>query len=161
MPVRHITGHDEFAYAQEAIRLGVKDYILKPVNADHLIQVLSNVRDELNDHQIQENYLKKASEQIEKNIPLLVERFCLEWMHGLLDEQEALDQLEFLGLPPCRPSRIGIARWTEMTARAFDEGKRPALYLFAMENIIAELFHPAPCVLFRITPVGSASVAGE
>ena len=23
------------------------------------------------------------------------------------------------------------------------------LYLFAMENIIAELFHPAPCVLFR------------
>ena len=36
-----ITGHDEFAYAQEAIRLGVKDYILKPVNADHLIQVLS------------------------------------------------------------------------------------------------------------------------
>ena len=79
-----ITGHDEFAYAQEAIRLGVKDYILKPVNADHLIQVLSSVRDELNDHQIQENYLKKASEQIEKNIPLLRERFCLEWMHGLL-----------------------------------------------------------------------------
>ncbi|VTR59495.1 nitrate/nitrite response regulator protein [Actinobacillus pleuropneumoniae] len=98
-----ITGHDEFAYAQEAIRLGVKDYILKPVNAEHLIQVLSSVRDELNDHQIQESYLKKASEQIEKNIPLLRERFCLEWMHGLLDEEEAIEQLEFLGLPPCRP----------------------------------------------------------
>lgn len=145
-----ITGHDEFAYAQEAIRLGVKDYILKPVNADHLIQVLSSVRDELNDHQIQENYLKKASEQIEKNIPLLRERFCLEWMHGLLDEEEALEQLEFLGLPPYRPSRIGIARWTEMTAPQplMKESDRQ-LYLFAMENIIAELFHPAPCVLFR------------
>lgn len=145
-----ITGHDEFAYAQEAIRLGVKDYILKPVNAEHLIQVLSSVRDELNDHQIQESYLKKASEQIEKNIPLLRERFCLEWMHGLLDEEEAIEQLEFLGLPPCRPTRIGIARWPEMTAPQplMKESDRQ-LYLFAMENIIAELFHPAPCVLFR------------
>lgn len=145
-----ITGHDEFAYAQEAIRLGVKDYILKPVNADHLIRVLGSVRDELNDRQIQESYLKKASEQIEKNIPLLRERFCLEWMHGLLDEEEALEQLEFLGLPPSEPTQVGIARWPEMTAPQplMKESDRQ-LYLFAMENIISELIHPAPCVLFR------------
>jgi two-component system, response regulator YesN len=145
-----ITGHDEFAYAQEAIRLGVKDYILKPVNADHLFRVLGSVRDELNDRHIQENYLKKASEQIEKNIPLLRERFCLEWMHDLLDEEEALEQLEFLGLPPSKPTRIGIARWPEMTAPQplMKESDRQ-LYLFAIENIITELFHPEPCVLFR------------
>lgn len=145
-----ITGHDEFAYAQEAIRLGVKDYILKPVNAQHLVQVLGSVRDELDDRQIQEDYLKKASEQIEKNIPLLRERFLLEWIHGLLDEEEAPGQLDFLGLPPCRPSQVGIARWPELnTPQPLMKESDRQLYLFAMENIISELLHPAPHILFR------------
>lgn len=94
-----VTGHDEFAYAQEAIRLGVKEYILKPVNAEHLNQVLRSVKQELDELHVRDLYFQKASEQIEKNIPLLRERFCLEWIHGLISHNEALEQLEFLGLP--------------------------------------------------------------
>lgn len=145
-----ITGHDEFAYAQEAIRLGVKEYILKPVKAEHLVSVLTDVRSELDELRTQEDYLKKASEQIEKNIPLLRERFCREWIDGLLDEAEALEQLDFLGLPPRRPVLAGIARWPEMAAPMplMKESDRQ-LYLFAMENIIHELLQPAPHALFR------------
>jgi len=145
-----ITGHDEFAYAQEAIRLGVKDYILKPVNADHLVSVLRGVKEELDERHIQDNYLKKASEQIEKNIPLLRERFCQEWIDGQLEESEAVEQLEFLGLPPKLPVQAGIARWPELTVPQplMKESDRQ-LYLFAMENIIGELLQPAAHVLFR------------
>lgn len=145
-----VTGHDEFAYAQEAIRLGVKDYLLKPVNADHLQNVLRSVKQELDELHVRDLYFHKASEQIKKNIPLLRERFCLEWIHGLISHNEALEQLEFLGLPPKLPSQIGIVRWPETAANQplMKEGERQ-LYLFAIENIISELVQDVPHMLFR------------
>lgn len=38
-----ISGYDEFTYAQSAIRYGVKDYILKPVDADKLNEAIERV----------------------------------------------------------------------------------------------------------------------
>ena len=37
------TGHAEFAYAQEALRLGVEDYLLKPIPYDELEIILQNI----------------------------------------------------------------------------------------------------------------------
>ncbi|KHF33873.1 Transcriptional regulatory protein DegU [Paenibacillus sp. P1XP2] len=145
-----ITGHDEFAYAQEAIRLGVKDYILKPVNAGHLREVLQSVKEELDELHVQDHYLKKASEQIEKNIPVLRERFCREWIQGLVDDTEAMEQLEFLGLPSRPPAQIGVVRWPETSVNQplMKESERQ-LFLFAIENIVAEFVQQADHLLFR------------
>lgn len=153
-----ITGHDEFAYAQEAIRLGVKDYILKPVNADHLIEVLRNVRDELDALNVQNEYLKLASEQIQRNIPLLRERFCLEWISGQFEEDEIMEQLQFLDLPAKPPAHFGVVRWPETTANQplMKENDRQ-LYLYAIENIVSELVRPVPYILFR-DPLGLIAV---
>lgn len=145
-----ITGHDEFAYAQEAIRLGVKDYILKPVNAGHLREVLQSVKEELDELHVQDHYLKKASEQIEKNIPVLRERFCREWIQGLVDDTEAAEQLEFLGLPSRLPVQVGVVRWPETSVNQplMKESERQ-LFLFAIENIVAEFVQQADHLLFR------------
>ena len=46
MPWIHIvilSGYDDFAYAREAITLGVKEYMLKPVSAQKLEEVLSRI----------------------------------------------------------------------------------------------------------------------
>ena len=42
-----VSGHDDFNYAQRAIKLGVSDYILKPINEDNLMRSLFNVRKKL------------------------------------------------------------------------------------------------------------------
>ncbi len=39
-----ISGYDEFEYCQEALRLKVKDYLLKPVNYDELGEVIDHIR---------------------------------------------------------------------------------------------------------------------
>lgn len=46
-----ISGYDEFKYAQRAIQLGVKDYLLKPVNIDELLQVVQKITSELSQSQ--------------------------------------------------------------------------------------------------------------
>ena len=48
MPVTVIfSGYDEFAYAQEALRYGAKDYILKPSRSSHIFNRLMEIADEV------------------------------------------------------------------------------------------------------------------
>ena len=37
-----ISGYDEFAYAKQAIRFGVRDYLLKPIDSDEMIEALKH-----------------------------------------------------------------------------------------------------------------------
>ena len=42
-----MTGHDEFPYAQDALRLGASDFVLKPVTAEELSIILQEVNSQL------------------------------------------------------------------------------------------------------------------
>lgn len=144
-----ITGHDEFTYAQESIRLQVNDYILKPADPKQLMQVMRRIRDELNQEKQQSQHLAQASKQILKNFPLLRERFCQEWLDGNLSQQEIKEQLQFLKLPQVRPELLGIIRWRwEVQNSGMKENERQ-LFLFAIENITMELLNDYSHVIFR------------
>lgn len=54
-----ISGYDEFAYAQKAIQLGVKDYLLKPVDIDGLVKKVIQLTKEIE----QEQTVKKRIQQ--------------------------------------------------------------------------------------------------
>jgi Response regulator containing CheY-like receiver domain and AraC-type DNA-binding domain len=45
-----LTGYDEFKYAQEAVHLGVSNYILKPINYENLIKTLNSLKDKITNH---------------------------------------------------------------------------------------------------------------
>lgn len=150
-----VSGHDEFSYAQAAVRLGVDDYILKPVQPTQLNDALVRLRQRMDEERKRLAYVKQAEGQIGRNIPLLRQRFCLEWLEGQLTgkknfEQEITERLLFLGLPSAPPSYIGVVRWPAAEARQtiMSENDRQ-LYLFAIENMIEELVEAKPYVLFR------------
>lgn len=145
-----ITGHDEFSYAQEAIRLEVNDYILKPANPDQLIKVMERIRLELEANRQQSMRLEIASKQLAKNLPLLRERFCVEWIQGSLTDEEIEEQLLFLKLPPDCPKQLCVVRWPELSASQplLKENDRQ-LFLFAIENIVSELLDAYPKAVFR------------
>ena len=45
------TGFDEFEYAKEAIKIGISDYLLKPVTSVSLLDTLKHVADEIREEQ--------------------------------------------------------------------------------------------------------------
>lgn len=48
-----ISAHSEFAYAQEAVRLGARDYLLKPIGKSKLLEIISNLSLEIEqDHKL-------------------------------------------------------------------------------------------------------------
>ncbi|MBC5648814.1 response regulator transcription factor [Christensenella tenuis] len=60
-----ISGHNNFEYAQTAIRFGVKDYILKPINQKDLTDILTNLTAELKKRQLHTTEIKQLSEQFD------------------------------------------------------------------------------------------------
>ncbi|MGO4109446.1 response regulator transcription factor [Paenibacillus sp. YAF4_2] len=145
-----ITGHDEFSYAYEAIKLEVDDYILKPVNPEMLTEVLAKVVQKLEETTVNAELLQMASKQIDKNFSLLRERFCLEWIKGELGAEEIVEQLSFLRMPAEAPDYVGVLRWPEQSkGKAFFSEKDRQLLLFAIENIMEEHLQPFTFVHFR------------
>jgi len=145
-----ITGHDEFAYAQKAIRLQVKDYILKPANPAQLEKVLRQVLGELEEEASKQQQWQQASQQLSRSYPLLRERFCQQWLDGGMTADEIAEQLRFLHLPDACPDWLGVIRLPEPAASPalFKEDERQ-LYGFAVENIAAEVLAPYPKTIFR------------
>lgn len=144
-----ITGHDEFTYAQEAIRLGVDDYILKPVNPIQLTEVLDKLSRQLTQQVDEDKYLTIASSQIEKNMSMLRERFCKEWLDGNLRVEEVREQLEFLQLPVNDPILLGVIRFEKDAGKPYITEKDRQLYLFAIENIVGEILSSCKHIIFR------------
>lgn len=42
-----LSGYDEFLYCQQALRLGARDYLLKPVRSSDILKLLNEIADEL------------------------------------------------------------------------------------------------------------------
>ena len=82
------TGFDEFEYAKEAVHLEVEEYILKPVNAQELTRVFSQMKDKLD----QEFSEKRNTETLQRyyleSLPLLQANFYSTLIEGRIREEE-------------------------------------------------------------------------
>ncbi|MGO4110869.1 response regulator [Paenibacillus sp. YAF4_2] len=87
MKVIIMSGHDEFRYAQDAIRLGVEDYCLKPISASELIQILQKVSAKIDEEQ-----KRQKSQSITK------ERLLADLCGGLIGTSEAIESAKELNV---------------------------------------------------------------
>jgi two-component system response regulator YesN len=93
-----LSGHDEFEYAQEAIKLGVTEYLLKPVSVQDLHNVLQKVALQLGQERQEHQALQKLREQIEENRAALRERFLFKLVAGAVSSAEAVEKSPSLGI---------------------------------------------------------------
>ena len=61
-----ISGYDEFEYAQRAIRVGVEQYLLKPVTRGALRKVLLEIREKIENEREQKNYLETFQNEMKE-----------------------------------------------------------------------------------------------
>jgi two-component system response regulator YesN len=93
-----LSGHDEFEYAQQAINLGVTDYLLKPVTVQKLQNVLQKLTVQLDQERKEQYNLKKLQEQVEENRAILCERLLFKLVVGAVSPPEAIEKGQMLGL---------------------------------------------------------------
>lgn len=99
-PVIILSGYENFDYAKQAIRLGVREYVMKPINKTEFLFLIQSYVDEIIDQRkrVHEEHLRKRENQ------KIVEKLKRDFLLGLLkcanseEAREYLDQLEKLGI---------------------------------------------------------------
>lgn len=94
-----LTGYDEFDYAQEAVRLQVRTFLLKPITADELRVELDAVYRELEDERRDEQRIAHLREQLAESLPILRERFLTRLLRAPVTSEELAQKEADLDMP--------------------------------------------------------------
>lgn len=90
-----ITGYDEFEYARQAVRMGVFDYILKPVNEEQLKDIIDRAKAVITERRNKNVHMRQAEKMLKEHLPLLRERVLNQILMGALDAEEIREALSF------------------------------------------------------------------
>ncbi|TCL69921.1 two-component system response regulator YesN [Hydrogenispora ethanolica] len=75
-----LSGYGEFESAKTAMHYGVRHYLLKPCNENQIIQVLLELKEELQSNEQKEEFIRKNRENLEKVLPLVKEQFLRDFI---------------------------------------------------------------------------------
>lgn len=93
-----LSGHDEFEYAQKAIKLGVTEYLLKPITAQELHNVLQRIGAQIDGERKEQEHVRKLRVQVDEYQSTLREKFLLKLVVGALSSTEAIEQSQALNI---------------------------------------------------------------
>ena len=82
------SGFDEFEYARKAVGINISEYILKPINAVELSQVLTRLKEQLDTQRAQRRDIEALRNRYEDSLPLLKELFFTRLLDGRIRREQ-------------------------------------------------------------------------
>ncbi|MCI3924692.1 response regulator [Paenibacillus sp. TRM 82003] len=118
-----ISAHSEFAYAQEAVRLGAKDYLIKPIGKDAIADMITKLSAEIE----REAEVTEELELLRENRKLLREAAFQRWALGL--DMGRIDMRPFMENYPS--FHLVLVKMQGDTVKQLEH--------FIIENVLSEL----------------------
>lgn len=110
-----ISGFDDFAYAQRALKMGVEDYVLKPIDLPAFTQVLQKVRAKLEKRAREAREMEELRSGAARSQLILRGRLLRDLIAGRLSDEEAARRLPHLFTP---------GKWFTVMMVGLDEADR-------------------------------------
>lgn len=141
------SGYSDFEYAKQAIQYKVSEYILKPVTAKELTEVLNRLKIKLDDmrkEEIRMDELTKAYHNYTKNEALIIAKALSRLVNGTQAVERSLQELEELGIEIQGTAYRAVAADIDVYSEWCEGGcnglkKESALMSFVVENISNEI----------------------
>jgi len=118
-----ISAHSEFAYAQEAVRLGARDYLLKPIGKEALTELIRKLHEEVQT----ESQISQEAQLLKANLKYLREAVFQRWASGL--DIGRIDLKPFIDRHP--QFRLVMVK--------MESDRKVHLEHFIIENVFSEL----------------------
>ncbi len=97
--VAFITGYDEFDYAREAVELGVKSYLTKPLTQGDIARFLGKLKSELDEEFRRNSDMEMMRSRYRESLPLIIDDYFSSFLSRPLESgEEAVQDLKELGI---------------------------------------------------------------
>ena len=93
-----ISGYDDFEYAKEAIRVGVTEYLLKPISSVKLLETLQSVSEEIFQERKERDLRDIYQQEMQENTELKKMKFFSRLLSGDFSLAEALEEGKEFGM---------------------------------------------------------------
>ena len=140
------SGYSDFDYAKQAIQYKVAEYILKPVTARELSDVLDKIKEKLDIEQKKEKKINKLTEvyhSYTKNEAIIISRVLSSLVKGTQEVERSIQELKEFNISihegMYRVAVIDIDIFSELYNANDDLKKESALMSFVVENISSEI----------------------
>ncbi len=140
------SGFSEFDYAQKAIQYHVSEYLLKPVTARELSEVLKRTCEKLDQTQKEEQKLQKLTstyKEYQKNAVLIQSKALSNFVLHSREPEESLRELKEMGITfrsgNYRVAVLDIDLYSNLYEPDLEKQKESALMAFVVFNISEEL----------------------
>lgn len=141
------SGYSDFEYAKQAIQYKVSEYILKPVTAKELTEVLSRLKKKLDGVRQEEqkiDKLQKVYHNYTKNEAVIVAKALSRLVNGTQEVAQSLQELKELGIEIQGTAFRAVTADIDVYSEWCDGGsnglkKESALMSFVVENISSEI----------------------
>lgn len=159
-----VTGYDDFAFVQKALRLGVTDYVLKPVMEQPFFAVLDDAVRQLDSMNASRQYISWMEEWVEQNRPQLLEDLINELMRGQISEGEFEKNMGYLKLKVPLPYALTVfhiySDYEKYDGTGGEELRDDTWYR-TCRSLVQMCFEPYSEALCFQTEEGAAAVISE
>ncbi len=93
-----VSGYDDFSYAQQAIRMGVEQYLLKPVVKGKMVEILIALQKKMEAERQQQEYLARFQREVREYETFSRRRFFEQIVTGGLSVLEISETAKSMGI---------------------------------------------------------------
>lgn len=140
------SGFGEFEYAKKAIQYNVSEYMLKPVTAMELRQVIEKMKGKVDQKRKEKQrleHLTKTSESYRKNAQIIRSKAIEALVNCTRDINESLEQLEGMGITlqasNYRVAVFDMDLYSDMYQLDVEKRQESALMAFVLFNVSDEI----------------------
>jgi len=136
-----LTGYSEFNYAKQAVQLGVKNYILKPIDENELVNALLQIKEVIESEKNIKIETEKLREKVKDSLPILKDKLLnnLIQENSIINIEKVVSEFEYLDI-------IILSEYYQVATIELDSEdnlyyiiEARELFEFAVSNIVSEV----------------------
>ncbi|MGL5676353.1 MAG: response regulator [Cellulosilyticaceae bacterium] len=134
-----ISGYDEFDYARQAVRIGVEDYILKPITKVEIKNLLGKIVRQLDHEKAEQEKVLLAQSTVEKSLGLVQQKVMQELLMNQIQHNMIEKKCKKVNIP-CHCPAYGVF-FVDPDERLDGGEKTKSITLtsFVVQNIVREV----------------------
>lgn len=123
-----ITGHRDFEYAQKAVKYGVTDFLLKPINSEEILKTALNLKKIIEEERKIDQEYSLLKNQVKESNSILKQKFLKKLIFGQINYDETYPKLMSYNLNCLADENLCISiRVSEDKKLDIDEALKAAL----------------------------------